>query len=65
MAIRVAPAHSPPTARPCSVRSTTIRMGAATPIFWAEGIRPMATDTTPIVIRVMIRTFLRPNLSPK
>ena len=31
-AIRAAPPHSPPADRPCSSRSATSRIGAATPI---------------------------------
>ena len=32
VAISTAPPHSPPTARPCTKRSTTISIGAHTPM---------------------------------
>ena len=40
-AIKVAPAHSPPTARPWMTRSRTRSSGAAMPMVWYVGIRPM------------------------
>ena len=61
----VAPAHSPPTARPCTILSTTRISGATTPIASNVGIRPMHTDTVPIIMSVMNSIDLRPMRSPK
>src|SRR5207247_11060549 len=40
------PLHSPPTATPCSTRSTTSRMGAATPIVLVPGRTPTSAGDT-------------------
>lgn len=62
---RVAPAHSPPTARPCRMRSTTSRIGARTPIVPVVGSRPMASVEKPISSSVVTSVPLRPRRSPK
>ena len=41
-AISTAPPHSPPTAKPCSSRQASSRIGAATPIVAYVGSRPIA-----------------------
>nr|WP_252975631.1 hypothetical protein [Janibacter melonis] len=61
----IAPAHSPPTAKPCSRRMRARRIGAAMPIEPAVGMRPMAIETSPMTMRVMKSIRLRPILSPK
>lgn len=63
--ISAAPAHSPPTAKPWMIRRVTSRIGAAIPIVCWVGSRPMRKLTPPIMTSVMMRMFLRPNLSPK
>ena len=58
-----APPHSPPTAKPCRIRSATSRMGAATPI----GVVGQEADgrCRAQVTTVVTSIFLRPTLSPK
>src|SRR4029453_858329 len=63
-AIRTAPPHSPPTAKPCARRHTSRRIGAAIPIVAYVGSRPMATVAKPININEATSIFLRPTLSP-
>ena len=59
------PLHSPPTATPCSTRSTTSRMGAATPIVLVPGRTPTRALARPIISSVMISVALRPIRSPQ
>lgn len=59
------PAHSPPTANPCSSRSATKISGAAAPITPELGTRPTHTVDTPMISSVATRVFLRPSRSPK
>lgn len=59
------PAHSPPTANPCSNRSTVRSRGAAMPIDAVLGTRPTLTVEAPMMSRVATRVFLRPSRSPK
>ena len=59
------PLHSPPTATPCSTRSTTSRMGAATPIVEVPGSTPTRALASPIISSVMISVALRPIRSPQ
>ncbi|ARX88060.1 hypothetical protein SMD44_07547 [Streptomyces alboflavus] len=63
--IRTAPPHSPPSAKPCTSRSTVRRMGAPTPIASYVGSRPIAKVAPPIRSRLSTSSFLRPTLSPK
>jgi hypothetical protein len=62
--ISTAPPHSPPSPRPWEMRSTTSRMGAATPMAAYVGSRPIRKVAMPITSRVTTSTFLRPTLSP-
>ena len=59
------PLHSPPTATPCSTRSTTSRMGAATPIVLVPGRTPTRALASPIISSVMMSVALRPSRSPQ
>ncbi len=62
---RAAPAHSPPAARPCAMRSRTRTIGATMPMLAAVGSRPINTVDAPISDIVAMRVRLRPRRSPK
>ena len=59
------PLHSPPTATPCTSRSTTSRMGAAMPMVAVPGRTPTRALAIPIISSVMISVALRPMRSPQ
>ncbi len=61
---RTAPPHSPPSAKPCTRRSTVSRTGAAAPTVACVGSRPMAKVAPPISSRLSTSSFLRPSRSP-
>ncbi|MNT59582.1 hypothetical protein D3C72_1971040 [compost metagenome] len=63
--IRTAPAHSPPSAMPCTKRSATSRMGLQMPAVAYVGKRPIRPVVTPISISVTTSTQRRPSLSPR
>ena len=65
VASSAAPAHSPPTAKPCASRSANRITGAATPMVAAPGTRPTATVDRPMMSSVVVRVALRPSRSPK
>ena len=60
-----APAHSPPTAKPCSRRVVISSSGAAMPITAVLGIRPTANVEVPMMSKVTIRVRLRPTRSSR
>jgi hypothetical protein len=62
---RTDPLHSPPTATPCSTRSITSRIGAATPMVAVPGSTPTSALAIPIISRVTIRVAFRPSRSPQ
>ena len=64
-AIRTAPPHSPPTAKPCTSRQASSRIGAATPMEAYVGSRPIAIVEMPIISSETTSIFLRPTRSPK
>ena len=59
------PAHSPPTANPCSKRSATKINGAATPMVAVLGTAPTDMVETAMISKVAISVFFRPSRSPK
>ncbi len=59
-----APPHSPPSAKPCTSRSTVSRTGAMLPMVAWVGSRPMAKVAPPIISRLSTSSFLRPSRSP-
>ena len=59
------PLHSPPTAMPCSTRSTTRRTGAATPMLEVPGSTPTSALAIPIISSVTMSVALRPSRSPQ
>src|SRR5690625_401766 len=66
-AIKAAPAHSPPTAKPCRNRIATRSAGASqpkVPSISGVGNRPMATVAAPIMISVATSALFRPSRSP-
>ena len=62
--ISTAPPHSPPTAKPCTSRHTSSRIGAAIPMVAYVGSSPIATVAAPIRKSATTSIFLRPTLSP-
>ena len=62
--ISAAPPHSPPTAIPCTTRSSTSRMGAAAPIWAYVGSRPIRVEATPMMDMVTTSIDLRPTRIP-
>ena len=60
----MAPAHSPPSANPCTIRSNSSSTGASTPICAAVGSSPISAVAPPIRNIVSARVFLRPMRSP-
>ena len=64
-AIRTAPPHSPPTAKPCSSRHARSSTGAVTPMAAYDGSSPIATVAAPIMMIDTTSIFLRPTRSPK
>ncbi len=59
-----APPHSPPSANPCTSRSTVSRTGAALPMVAWVGSSPIAKVAPPIISRLSTSSFLRPSRSP-
>ncbi|COZ47603.1 Uncharacterised protein [Mycobacterium tuberculosis] len=59
------PAHSPPTANPCSSRMVVRISGAAAPMATVVGTSPTVTVARPMINSVATRVFLRPRRSPK
>jgi hypothetical protein len=62
--IRRRPPYSPPSASPCSSRSTSSRMGAAIPICPYVGSSPIAHGEPPMMSSVTRNACLRPTRSP-
>src|SRR5262249_10610249 len=59
-----APPYSPPSASPCSTRSSTSRMGAAAPMLLYVGSTPTSAVAAPIPTIVHRNVYLRPTRSP-
>ncbi len=59
-----APAHSPPSANPCRMRSVSSSTGAQAPICAAVGRTPINAVATPMISIVNARLRLRPIRSP-
>lgn len=59
-----APPHSPPSAKPCTRRSTVSSTGAAVPTVACVGSSPIAKVAPPISSRLRTSSFLRPSRSP-
>ena len=64
-AIRTAPPHSPPTAKPWTRRQASSRIGAPMPMLAYVGRRPIAKVATPMRSSEVTSIFLRPTRSPK
>ncbi len=63
-ASNTAPAHSPPRAKPCRMRSANSSSGAHTPIWAAVGNTPINAVAMPMMSMVSARLRLRPIRSP-
>ena len=64
-AINAAPPHSPPTDRPCTIRSRISRIGARIPAWSRVGRNAINAVATPIMLIVSTSTDFRPFRSPK
>src|SRR5690625_703019 len=60
----IAPAYSPPAEKPCTILAASSKMGAVMPMDAYEGMIPMQSVASDIMINVIARIFFRPNRSP-
>jgi len=58
------PVNSPPTEKPCSIRSSTSDTPAAMPICAWVGSRPIARLATPMITMLRLSIRRRPSRSP-
>src|SRR5699024_10067298 len=59
-----APAYSPPAEKPCTILAASSKMGAGMAMDAYEGMIPMQSVASDIMINVIARIFFRPNRSP-